>query len=191
MDAIEFDDLPRIQFPTELMLRAQDVRLLLLDVDGVLTPGDLLVGADGEQVKRFSTLDGYGLKQLAASGVCPVIISGRDSPGLRQRLGELGLLRDSTLGCDDKLAAANAVIERHRLDWSRVAVAGDDWPDLPLLARAALAACPPQSHPEVLARVHWVTRTAAGRGAVRELCDLLLLAQGSYRTLLQAALRGH
>ncbi len=181
------DPTPRQTFATELLLRAQPVRALLLDVDGVLTPGDLLVGADGEQLKRFCTLDGHGLKLLESCGVTAVVLSGRDSPALRARLAELGLLRHAVLGRSHKLPGAQAALEALGLGWGEVAAIGDDWPDLPLLTRAQLAACPPGAHPEVLARVHVRTRAAAGAGAVRELCDLLLSAQGRYADLLSQA----
>ena len=184
------DFAPRVTFDPELLLLAQQVRVLLLDVDGVLTPGDLLVGADGEQLKRFSTLDGHGLKQLACCGVRAAVVSGRDSPALRARLRELGLLEHAVLGRSHKLPGAEGVLRDLGADWEQAAVIGDDWPDLPLLARARLSACPPQSHPEVLARVHHVTRAPAGLGAVRELCDLLLCAQGAYAALLEQAVRG-
>ncbi len=184
------DFAPRVTFDPELLLLAQQVRVLLLDVDGVLTPGDLLVGADGEQLKRFSTLDGHGLKQLACCGVRAAVVSGRDSPALRARLRELGLLEHAVLGRSHKLPGAQSVLQALQLDWEQAAVIGDDWPDLPLLARARLSACPPQSHPEVLARVHHVTRAPAGLGAVREVCDLLLCAHGAYAGLLQQALLG-
>lgn len=185
-----FDTRPRLNFAPEILLRAQDVRVLLLDVDGVLTPGDLLVGEGGEQLKRFSTLDGHGLKLLAACGVRPVVVSGRDSPALRTRLRELGLLERSVLGRSRKLPGAEAILRDLGLAWEQAAVMGDDWPDLPLLVRAHLAACPPVAHAEVLARVHYRTQAAAGFGAVRELCDLLLVAQGAYRGLLEQAIAG-
>ena len=184
------DTRPRIEFDAELLLRAQAVRLLLLDVDGVLTPGDLLVGDDGERLKRFSTLDGHGLKLLGGCGVAVAVLSGRDSPALRWRLGELGLLEQAMLGRSRKLPAALSALQARGLAWPQVAVLGDDWPDLPLLVRCGLAACPPQSHPEVLARVHHRTRAPAGLGAVREVCDLLLCAQGAYAGLLEQAIEG-
>jgi 3-deoxy-D-manno-octulosonate 8-phosphate phosphatase (KDO 8-P phosphatase) len=185
-----FDTRPRLQFDTEVLLRAQDIRVLLLDVDGVLTPGDLLVGESGETHKRFSTLDGHGLKLLAACGVAPVVVSGRDSPALRTRLRELGLLERSVLGRADKLPGAARLLRDLDVSWEQTAVMGDDWPDLPLLVRARLAACPPVAHPEVRARTHYRTQAAAGFGAVRELCDLLLVAQGQYRRLLEQAIAG-
>ncbi len=185
-----FDSNPRQVFATELLLRAQPVRALLLDVDGVLTPGDLVVGADGEQVKRFCTLDGHGLKMLQGCGIAAVVLSGRDSAPLRARLDELGLTRHAVLGRTRKLPGAQSALDALGLDWGQVAAIGDDWPDLPLLARAQLAACPPGAHPEVRARAHLCTRAAAGAGAVRELCDLLLSAHGRYPEMLAQALAG-
>ena len=183
------DATPRLAFDPELVLAALDIRLLLLDVDGVLTPGDLLYGAQGEELKRFSTLDGHGLKLLMHAGVEPVIVSGRDSPALRARIAELGL-RHSILGSGAKLPAAQSLLDQLQLRWSQVAIIGDDWPDLALIARAAFSAAPPQSHAEVLARVRYVTRAPAGLGAVREVCDLLLTAHGAYAQLLADALAG-
>lgn len=175
---------PAQTWPPELLLRAQGIRVLLLDVDGVLTDGGLYYGADGEVMKRFNTLDGHGLKLLARAGIVPAVISGRDSPALRQRLAALGIghLR---LGTEDKLPAAQALLQELGLDWRQAAAMGDDWPDLPLLRHVALACAPPNAHAEVRALAHHVTRLAGGQGAVRELCDVLLAAGGHYRRLLE------
>lgn len=183
------DDAPAQTWAPELLLAAQAVRVLLLDVDGVLTDGGLYFDATGEALKRFHTLDGHGIKLLQRAGVRVAVISGRDSPALRARLDALGVtLRH--LGQEDKHPAAQAVLAELGLDWSQAAAMGDDWPDLPLLTRCALAACPPQAHPEVRARVHLVTQAGAGVGAVREVCDLLLSAQARYASALREALAG-
>ena len=116
-----------------------------------------------------------------------MVISGRDSPALRARLASLGLTRQR-LGAENKLPAAQALLAEMGCGWREAAVIGDDWPDLPLLTRAAFACAPPGAHPEVLARAHYVTRAAGGAGAAREFCDLLLAASGHYRRLLQAQL---
>ncbi|OZB73888.1 MAG: 3-deoxy-D-manno-octulosonate 8-phosphate phosphatase [Thiomonas sp. 14-64-326] len=189
IEATPRDATPRLAFEPELLLAALDVQLLLLDVDGVLTPGDLLYGAQGEELKRFSTLDGHGLKLLMSAGIEPVVISGRDSPALRARIAELGL-QHSVLGSGAKLPAAQSLLDQLELSWEQVAIIGDDWPDLALIARAGFSAAPPQSHAEVLARVSHITRAPAGLGAVREVCDLLLMARGAYAALLQDALDG-
>lgn len=178
---------PARNWPPELLLKAQGIELVLLDVDGVLTDGGLVYGAEGEVLKRFHTLDGHGVKLLAEAGMTVAVISGRNSPAVRARLDELRLDR-VRLGVADKLAAAEAVLRELGKGWEQVAAMGDDWPDLPLLKRARFSAAPPGAHPEVKARVACVTEAAAGMGAVRELCDLLLTASGRYRGLLDVAL---
>ena len=175
---------PALHWPPELLLRAQDIRAVLLDVDGVLTDGGLYYGADGEALKRFHTLDGHGLKLLARAGVAVIVISGRDSRALRQRLAELGVERVH-LGVADKLQVAGAVLGELQLAWEQVAAMGDDWPDLPLLARAGFACAPPGAHVQARALADHVTTHAGGHGAVRELCDLLLVASGRYRDALE------
>ncbi|MCS6810887.1 MAG: HAD hydrolase family protein [Tepidimonas sp.] len=181
-------DRPILTFAPELLLRAQDVRVAFFDVDGVLTDGGLYYGPQGEELKRFHTLDGHGLKLLRRAGIEPAVVTGRDSPALRARLQALGV-RHVRYGTEDKLPAAQAILAELQLDWSQAAAIGDDWPDLPLLRRCALAAAPASAHPEVRARVHHLTAAPAGSGAARELCDLLLVAHGHYRTLLEEALR--
>lgn len=178
---------PALTWPPETLLQAQGIRVAFLDVDGVLTDGSLYYDAQGEALKRFHTLDGHGLKLIARAGITPVIISGRDMPALRTRLQELGI-RHTHLGVHDKLAVAGSVLATLRCSWDDAAVMGDDWPDLPLLTRAHFACTPPGAHAEARARAHYVTTAPAGQGAVREFCDLLLVASGRYRPLLDAAL---
>ena len=178
---------PRLSFPPELLLRAQGrgagMRAAIFDVDGVLTDGRIYIGEHGEMHKAFSTLDGHGLKLLRLAGIEPVIITGRDSPAVRRRMTDLGLVHVA-FGAQDKLVAAEAVLRTLALDWAEVAAIGDDWPDLPLLVRAGLACAPPQAHVEVRAVAHHVTAAAGGHGAAREFCDLLLVAAGRYAGLL-------
>lgn len=180
-------DAPALSFPPELLLAAQGIRLLLLDVDGVLTDGSLLYSAEGEVLKPFNSLDGHGLKLLMRAGITVAVISGRDSPALRRRVADLGISHAS-YGCADKLAAARDLLAQLGLDWAQVAAVGDDWPDLPLLARAALPCTPPGAHADALALARHVTRAPAGAGAVREVCDLLLMATGQYAQLWRNAL---
>ncbi|MEZ5608565.1 MAG: HAD hydrolase family protein [Burkholderiaceae bacterium] len=175
---------PALHWPAELLLRAQGMRLLLLDVDGVLTDGGLYYGESGEVMKRFHTLDGHGLKLLARAGLQVGVISGRDSPALRQRLAALGI-QHARLGTEDKLPAAQALLQELGIAWAHTAAMGDDWPDLPLLRHAGFACAPAQAHAEVRALATHVTTLAGGSGAVRELCDLLLAAGGHYRRLLE------
>lgn len=183
------DATPALSFAPALLLRAQNVRVAFFDVDGVLTDGGLYMGAEGEVLKRFHTLDGHGIKLLRAAGITPALISGRDSPALRQRAVALNI-EHAIYGREDKLPAALDILKRLSLDWSAAAAMGDDWPDLPVLSRCALAVAPPQAHPEVRARTHYLTTAAAGQGAAREFCDLLLCAHGRYADALAQALAG-
>jgi 3-deoxy-D-manno-octulosonate 8-phosphate phosphatase (KDO 8-P phosphatase) len=182
---------PVLQFPPDLLLRAQGcgqgMKLALFDVDGVLTDGRIYIGEAGESVKAFATLDGHGLKLLAQAGVAPVIITGRDSPAVRRRVADLGIVH-AYYGVHDKALAAQELLQRLGVDWDEVAAIGDDWPDLPLLSRAALAAAPANAHPEVKAVVHHVSALQGGHGAAREFCDLLLMASGHYARLLHEQL---
>ncbi len=178
---------PALTWPPELLLRAQGVRVAFFDVDGVLTDGGLYFSAEGETLKRFHTLDGHGLKLLRQAGIEPCVISGRDSAPLRLRLQALGVTR-LRLGTEDKLPAAEAMLAELGLDWAQAAAMGDDWPDLPLLQRAAFACAPPAAHAEARALATYITTAPAGAGAAREFCDLLLVAGGHYRRLLGAAL---
>ncbi|WP_028605025.1 KdsC family phosphatase [Ottowia thiooxydans] len=180
---------PALSFPPELLLRAQGVRVAIFDVDGVLTDGGLYFSGEGEVLKRFNTLDGHGLKLLARAGITPVVISGRDSSPLRTRLKALGVTH-LRLGTEDKLPAAQEVLAELGLDWPQVAAIGDDWPDLPVMQRAAFACATPDAHAEARALAHHVTTARGGEGAGREFCDLLLIASGHYRALLQAHLGG-
>lgn len=180
---------PALNFPPELLLRAQGgafgVKAALFDVDGVLTDGRILIGEQGETVKAFSTLDGYGIKLLMQAGIHPVIITGRDSAAVRRRVADLGISH-AVYGAADKLAPAQAVLDGLGLGWREVAAIGDDWPDLPLLLRAGFACAPANAHAEVRAVVHHVTASSGGHGAAREFCDLLLVASGRYAELLQS-----
>jgi len=184
-------DGPALSFPPELLLAARGpgrgIGAALFDVDGVLTDGRVYIGADGESFKAFSTLDGQGLKLLAKAGIVPVVVTGRDSPAVRRRIADLGLAH-AAYGAADKLAAAMPILDALGIGWDRVAAMGDDWPDLPLLRRAAFACAPPHAHVEARAVAHHVTQAAAGYGAAREFCDLLLVAAGRYAELLREPL---
>jgi len=177
---------PALAFAPELLLKAQGIQAAIFDVDGVLTDGRIYIGEHGESFKAFSTLDGHGLKLLAQGGIAPLVITGRDSPAVRRRVADLGIVH-AVYGAHDKLAAALALLGALQLDWPAVAVMGDDWPDLPLMARAAFACAPPNAHAEAKAVAHHVTQAAGGHGAARECCDILLTAAGRYAALL----RGH
>lgn len=175
------------RFAPEILQRAQAVRVVFFDIDGVFTDGGIYYSDLGENLKRFHTLDGYGLRLLAQVGIQLVVISGRDSLPLRKRLASLNITH-MALGAVQKLSAAESYLDKFHLDWKQAAAIGDDWPDLPLLKRAALTAAPPHAHIEVLRTAHYTTLAPGGAGAVRELCDLILHAQGHYAQCLQAQL---
>ena len=191
---------PALNFAPELLLRAQGIKVAFFDVDGVLTDGGLYFSeygqqqitekpgqlyAAGETIKRFSTLDGQGFKLLQKAGITPVVITGRDSVVLRARLQALGITH-SHFGTEDKRPAAELTLKTLGCDWSESAAMGDDWPDLPVMRRAAFSCAPANAHTEVKAVAHHVTQTTGGHGAARELCDLLLVASGRYSALLAA-----
>jgi len=178
---------PALNFDPALLLHAQGVRVAFFDVDGVLTDGGLLFTEAGETIKRFSTLDGHGLKMLQKAGITPAVITGRDSKPLRTRLAALGITH-VRYGTEDKAPAAEEILNELGLDWSQAAHMGDDWPDLAVMTRAAFACAPSNAHTEVKAVAHYVTQCEGGHGAVRELCDLLLIASGRYANLLQGYL---
>jgi 3-deoxy-D-manno-octulosonate 8-phosphate phosphatase (KDO 8-P phosphatase) len=175
---------PALRFAPELLLAAQGMRVAFFDVDGVLTDGGLYMDEDGEPLKRFNILDGLGLKLLAKGGITPVVITGRDSPALRARVGALGIVH-AYYGTEEKLAAAEQTLAKLGLGWQQAAAMGDDWPDLPVMKRAAFACAPANAHIEVKAIARHVTQVAGGHGAAREFCDLLLVASGRYASLLE------
>lgn len=175
-----------LPFKAETLLAAQDIRIAFFDVDGVLTDGGVYFTDEGETLKRFNILDGYGLKLLGMAGITPAVITGRDSKPLRVRLAALGI-EHVRYGTEDKLPAAEAMLAALGFDWSQAAAIGDDWPDLPVLARAALPVAPANAHIEVREMARYVTHARGGEGAAREFCDLLLTASGHYRRLLDVA----
>jgi 3-deoxy-D-manno-octulosonate 8-phosphate phosphatase (KDO 8-P phosphatase) len=175
---------PALNFDPALLLRAQNVRVAFFDVDGVLTDGGLLFTESGETIKRFSTLDGHGLKMLQKAGITPAVITGRDSAPLRARLQALGITH-VRYGTEDKAPAAQEMLNELGLDWPQAAHMGDDWPDMAVMMRVAFACAPSNAHIEVKAIAHHVTEREGGNGAAREFCDLLLVASGRYAELLK------
>jgi 3-deoxy-D-manno-octulosonate 8-phosphate phosphatase (KDO 8-P phosphatase) len=163
--------------------RAAGVRLMIFDVDGVLTDGSLHYGPQGELIKTFNVLDGHGIKLLQGSGVATAIISARASEIVARRAADLGILHLHQ-GVHDKGAAFRALLAETGVAATACGFIGDDVIDLPILLRVGFAASVPNAHAEVRARAHYVTQAAGGRGAVRELCDFILRAQGNYEAAL-------
>lgn len=159
-----------------LLERASDIRLLILDVDGVLTDGRLYFSARGEELKVFHVRDGAGIVQLVRAGIQVGVISGRDSKAVERRMAELGVTWVRQ-GVSDKRAALHELLDILALGPQAVAVIGDDTPDLPMFELARLAVAVADAHPSARALAHHVTQSAGGFGAVREVCDLILAAQ--------------
>ena len=159
---------------------AASLRLLVLDVDGVLTDGRLWFGATGEDLKAFHVRDGHGIKQLRAAGVEVAVISGRTSPAVDARMRELGVTR-VVQGAEDKQAALEALLAALGITAAQAACLVDDLPDLPLLRSVGLPAAVADAHPSVLAEARHVTALPGGHGAVREFCDWLLSARAAAR----------
>lgn len=155
---------------------AAQLRLLVLDVDGVLTDGRLWFGPDGELMKAFHVRDGVGIKAVQGAGIEVAIISGRRSPAVERRAAELGI-RHVRQGCADKAEALRALAAELGLTAASAACVVDDTPDLPMMALVALPIAVADAHPDVIAAAGHVTRAAGGAGAVREVCDLLLDAR--------------
>jgi 3-deoxy-D-manno-octulosonate 8-phosphate phosphatase (KDO 8-P phosphatase) len=171
----------------EVADRARRVRLLLFDVDGVLTPGTVEIASGGGETKSFFIRDGLGLVWARREGLEVGLLSGRPSEATTRRAAELGL-RIVVQGSNDKRGGYANILAAHGYTDEDVAYMGDDLVDLPVLGRVGLAAAPADATAEVLARVHWVSRHAAGRGAVRELVEFVLKAQGRWDALLDSYL---
>ena len=163
--------------------RAAQVRLMIFDVDGILTDGSLHFGPDGEVIKTFNVLDGHGIKMLQQSGVATAIISARQSAIVSRRAADLGI-RHVHQGVHDKRAAFEQLLAQNAISAAVCGFVGDDVIDLPILSRVGFSASVPNGHPEVRSRVHFVTQATGGRGAAREICDLILRAQGNYESAL-------
>jgi 3-deoxy-D-manno-octulosonate 8-phosphate phosphatase (KDO 8-P phosphatase) len=166
-----------------IVARAAQVRLMIFDVDGILTDAGLYYGPDGESLKRFNALDGHGIKLLQQSGVATAIISARQSPIVLRRASDLGV-RHVQQGISDKRAAFEELIAHSGIGAAACGYIGDDVIDLPVLSRVGFSVSVPNGHSEVRSRVHYVTSATGGNGAVREVCDLILRAQGNYEAAL-------
>lgn len=173
---------------SDLTERAKKIKLVVFDVDGVLTDGRLIIGDDGLEYKCFNTQDGLGMKLLKASGVEMAIITGRTSNVVTKRAESTGVMHFYQ-GVDDKLLAFEDLLQKTGLPLEACAFMGDDVVDLPPMRRAGLALTVPDAHALVKQYAHYITRYDAGRGAVREVCELILRAQGNYDAQMAQFLR--
>lgn len=170
---------------TDLMARARRVRLLSCDVDGVLTDGKIYVDEDGRELKAYSSLDGFGMKMLERSGIVVAWITGSRSPAVAQRARNLGI-EHVLQGAEDKLAAWQGLRGDLSVPPEDCAHIGDDLPDLPVIARCGLGVTVPHAPEPLLRRAHYITRVGGGRGAVREIAELLLAARGTLDEVVRA-----
>lgn len=175
-------------FDPLLVERASRVRMLALDVDGVLTDGRLYFDNQGNEMKAFCTRDGLGIKALQGQGIKLAFITGRQSKIVTQRSAQLGV-KHVYQGRNDKLNAFHELLSDTGMDAQNVCYAGDDWVDIPVLDRVGLSVTVSDADPVVKNRVHWVTSRGGGKGAVREICDLILAARGLDQRVLDGILK--
>ena len=162
----------------ELMQRAAAIKLVLFDVDGVLTDSSLFIGDDGQEYKAFNSKDGLGIRMLQDSGVEVGIITGRTSDVVRHRMKNLGVTH-LYQGQTHKLPAYEKILAELGLGPEQTAYVGDDVVDLPILRRAGLSVVVADAHPLAKRHAHWETQFGGGRGAAREVCELIMEAQGT------------
>lgn len=165
----------------ELIARFKHIKLLILDVDGVMTDGGLTIGDDGQEYKTFHAHDGLGMKLLKATGVQLAIITGRTSNVVKKRAESTGVAHFYQ-GAEDKLAAFHDLIKAANITAHECAFMGDDVVDLPPMLNCGLSLAVPSSPDLVLTHAHYVTKKQGGHGAVREVCELIMQAQGTYET---------
>jgi len=163
----------------EVLIRAKNIKLVIFDVDGVLTDGSLFYGDDGQEYKAFNSRDGHGMKMLQQSGVQIGIITGRTSDVVLHRMKNLNV-QHIYQGRLEKLPAFEELIGKLGLQPEQVAYVGDDVVDLPIMIRAGLAITVPGAHDLAKQHAHWITSKAAGAGAGRDVCEMIMKAQGTY-----------
>lgn len=168
----------------DLRERAKRIRLILLDVDGVLTDGTVMMHGDGTESKGFHIRDGAAIVWAMQAGLGVGLLSARASAATTQRAAQLGI-RIVSQGVPSKGGEFSRILAEQKLDEADVAYMGDDLLDLPILARAGLAGAPADACPEVRARAHWTSRDGGGRGAVREFVELILGAQGRWEKIVK------
>lgn len=158
---------------------ARSIRLLILDVDGVLTDGRLHFSSGGDEIKTFSVRDGHGIRRLQAAGAAVAVISGRKSSAVDRRMDELGV-RHVFQGCGDKVAVLAALIKELDIGLDQCAYMGDDLPDLDVMKTVALPMCVADADPALLKTALWQSQARGGAGAVREACDMLIASRGEH-----------
>ena len=171
----------------DILEKAAQIKLVIFDVDGVLTDGGLFFGDDGQEYKAFYSRDGLGIKLLQRTGVEVGVITARESQAVIHRMQNLGI-EHLYQGRLDKISAYQDMIEKLGVTHSQTAYVGDDVVDLPVMQQAGLAVAVADAHPFVKQHAHWTTQHGGGRGAARDVCELILQAQGNLEAQLNAFL---
>ena len=164
--------------------KLKNIKLLLLDVDGVLTDGRIIYNDQGMETKEFNARDGLGIKLLMKAAIPVAIVTGRASKALRHRCSNLGIT-DIYDGVTDKRAMLKDIEKRFNLAADHMAFVGDDLPDLGVMAQVGVAIAVADAHPRVRNTADWVTSAAGGNGAVREVCEAILQAQGVWENMVE------
>ncbi|MCP4409872.1 MAG: 3-deoxy-manno-octulosonate-8-phosphatase KdsC [Gammaproteobacteria bacterium] len=172
----------------ETLEKARCIKLAIFDVDGVLTSGGIQIGDDGQEYKTFNSKDGHGMKMLQGIGVKIAIITGRASKVVGHRMTDLGI-EYVYQGRRNKLPAFEELLERLAIPAEQTAYVGDDVVDLPVMTRVGLAICVQDAHPLVKRHAHWITASAGGNGAAREVCEMIMDAQGALNRVLDEYLK--
>lgn len=168
----------------DILEKARQIRVVIFDVDGVLTDGSLLLGDDGQEYKAFYSRDGHGMKMLRASGVEIAIITGRSSEVVKHRVADLGI-QHVYQGQLDKIVAFEHLVGELGVEADAIAYVGDDVVDLPVMRKVGFAIAVQDAHPLVKQHAHWQTPSNGGRGAARDVCELIMEAQGTLQAQLQ------
>ena len=171
----------------DILEKAARIKLVIFDVDGVLTDGSLFIGDDGQEYKAFNSKDGHGMRMLQDGGVDIAIITGRVSNVVEHRVKDLGI-KHVYQGKRQKLPAFEELLKKVGLDPSEVAYVGDDVVDLPVMTKVGLAICVQDGHPYVKKHAHWITEHGGGRGAGRDVCEMILEARGLLSDMLASYL---
>lgn len=164
----------------DIFARTAQIKLLICDVDGVFSDGRIYLGNQGEELKAFHTQDGFGVKALLQHGINVAVITGRSSKIVEQRMQALGAT-DIIQGCEDKINAYQELAEKYQLTDSQIAAVGDDVPDVAMIQQAGFGVAVFNAHPWVQQQANYTTTRPGGFGAVREVSDLILLAQGGLK----------
>lgn len=171
----------------DILAKAARIKLVIFDVDGVLTDGSLFVGDDGQEYKAFNSRDGHGIKMLMKHGVDVAIITGRTSKVVEHRVANLGIVHVYQ-GAHNKRNCFNELVSKVGIDPQDIAYVGDDVVDLPVMTQVGFAIAVQDAHPFVKQHAHWQTPNSGGRGAARDVCELLLEARGTLKTELESYL---